>query len=109
MIFLDVFSKVPDQRDFTSQHQLPEILFIALAVMLRGASNCTEMALFARNRLDLLRQFIPLDRGAPSHDTFSRVLAALDPASFNTAFMRFMDAFGAQARLDCPKGQRGRR
>lgn len=63
------------------------------------------MALFARNRLDLLRQFIPLERGAPSHDTFSRVLAALDPAALNAAFMPFMAAFGAQARIDAPKGQ----
>ena len=105
MMFLDVFGEVPDPRDFTSRYPLPEMLFIALAAVLCGAQNCTEMALFARNRLDLLRQFIPLEHGAPSHDTFSRVLAALDPAAFNKAFMRFMEAFGAQARLDCPKGQ----
>ncbi|MER8751490.1 transposase family protein, partial [Mesorhizobium sp. M1050] len=79
MVFLDVFGEVPDPRDLTAQHSLPEILFVALAAVLCGATHCTEMELFARNRLDLLRQFIPLERGAPSHDTFSRVLAALDP------------------------------
>jgi predicted transposase YbfD/YdcC len=84
---------------------LPEILFVALAAVLCGATHCTEMALFARNRLDLLRQFVPLKHGAPSHDTFSRVLASLDPVVFNAAFMRFMAAFGAQARIDAPKGQ----
>ncbi|MFZ5792329.1 MAG: ISAs1 family transposase [Pseudomonadota bacterium] len=105
MVFLDVFGEVPDPRDFTAQHELPEILFVALAAVLCGATHCTEMALFAKNRLDLLRQFIPLKHGAPSHDTFSRVLAALDPVAFNDAFMRFMTAFGAQARIDLPKGQ----
>lgn len=105
MVFLDVFGEVPDPRDLTAQHPLPEILFVALAAVLCGATHCTEMELFARYRLDLLRQFIPLERGAPSHDTFSRVLAALDPVALNDAFMRFMAAFGAQARIDTPKGQ----
>jgi predicted transposase YbfD/YdcC len=105
MVFLDVFGEVPDPRDLTAQHPLPEILFVALAAVLCGATHCTEMELFARNRLDLLRQFIPLERGAPSHDTFSRVLAALDPVALNDAFMRFMTAFGEQARIDAPKGQ----
>jgi len=105
MEFLEIFGEVPDPRDFTAQHPLPEILFIALAAVLCGASNCTDMVLFAEGRLDLLRQFIPLRRGVPSHDTFSRVLGALDPKAFNAAFMRFMAAFGEQARLDQPRGQ----
>ena len=58
------------------------------------------MAYFAEARLDLLRQFVPLKNGPPSHDTFSRVLRALDPAAFQVAFMRFMTAFGQQARID---------
>jgi predicted transposase YbfD/YdcC len=105
MVFLDVFGEVPDPRDLTTQHQLPEILFVALAAVLCGATHCTEMALFAKSRLDLLQQFIPLKHGAPSHDTFSRVLAALDPVAFNDAFMRFMADFGEQARRDLPRRQ----
>jgi predicted transposase YbfD/YdcC len=105
VVFVDIFGEVPDPRDFTAQHELPEILFVALAAVLCGATHCTEMALFAKSRLDLLRQFIPLQHGAPSHDTFSRVLAALDPVALNNAFMRFMAAFGEQARIDVPNGQ----
>lgn len=105
MVFLEIFGEIEDPRDFTAQHELTEILFIALAAVLCGATHCTEMVLFARARLALLRQFIPLEHGVPSHDTFSRVLAALDPLAFNQAFMRFMAAFGEQARIDLPKGQ----
>lgn len=105
MDFLEIFGEVEDPRDFTAQHSLPEILFVALAAVLCGAQHCTEMAMFAEGRLEMLRQFIPLKRGAPSHDTFSRVLGALDPVGFNAAFMRFMAAFGAQARQDRPPGQ----
>ena len=105
MVFLDVFGEIEDPRDYTARHPLPEILFIALAAVLCGATHCTEMVFFAKGRLELLRQFIPLEHGVPSHDTFSRVLRSLDPASFNAAFTRFMAAFGAQARSDAPKGQ----
>jgi predicted transposase YbfD/YdcC len=105
MVFLDIFKEVPDPRDFTAQHDLTEILFIALSAVLCGATHCTEMVLFAKSRLDLLQQFIPLENGVPSHDTFSRVLGALDPVAFNAAFMCFMAAFGEQARIDVAKGQ----
>lgn len=100
-----MFEEVPDPRDFTTQHPLPEILFIALSAVLCGATSCTEMVYFAEGRLELLREFIPLKRGVPSHDTFSRVLGMLDPAAFNAVFVRFMAAFGEQARQDQPRGQ----
>jgi predicted transposase YbfD/YdcC len=103
MIFLDIFGEVPDPRDFTAQHELSEMLFMAFAAVLCGATNCTEMALFAKGRLDLLRQVIPLKHGVPSHDTFSRVFAALDPVAFNAAFMHFLAAFGDAARAPGPK------
>jgi len=105
LVFLEIFDEVPDPRDFTAQHPLPEILFIALAAVLCGATHCTDMALFAKSRFELLRRFIPLEKGPPSHDTFSRVLGALDPVAFNAAFTRFMAAFGAQARIDLPTRQ----
>jgi predicted transposase YbfD/YdcC len=77
---------------------LTDILFVALAAMLCGATHCTEMAYFARTRLELLRRFVPLQGGAPSHDTFARVFRLLDPRAFNTAFARLMTAFGQEAR-----------
>ncbi len=100
MLFLDAFEEVPDPRDFTARHALADVLFVAFAAMLCGATHCTDMALFAEPRLKLLRQFVPLKHGAPSHDTFSRVFRALDPKAFEAAFRRFMAAFGQAARQD---------
>lgn len=100
MVVIDVLGEVPDPRGYNSQHALTDVLFVALAAVLCGAVHCTEMAMFAETRLALLRQFVPLEKGAPSHDTFTRVLGALDPQAFNAAFQRFMAAFGDQARAD---------
>lgn len=103
MKFLEVFGEIPDPRDFTSVHKLPEILFVTFAAMLCGAVHCTEFAVFGKARLELLRQFVPLEDGIPSHDTFGRVLAALDPAATEAAFKAFMADFGKQARIDAPR------
>jgi predicted transposase YbfD/YdcC len=100
MLLTEVLDEVPDPRGYNAVHDLTDVLFVALAAVLCGAVHCTEMAFFAKTRLGLLRQFVPLERGAPSHDTFTRVQGALDSQAFQAAFGRFMAAFGAQARAD---------
>jgi predicted transposase YbfD/YdcC len=100
MLILDVLDEIPDPRRCNAVHDLTDILFVAFSAMLCGAINCTEMAIFAETRLELLRQFVPLRNGPPSHDTFSRVFRVLDPGAFYAAFGRLMSAFGAQARTD---------
>jgi DDE_Tnp_1-associated len=52
---------------------LLEILFVALAAVLCGAKSCTDMSDFGRRKIDLLRRFVPLEKGVPSHDVFSDV------------------------------------
>src|SRR5882672_3186992 len=100
MPIVEILDKIPDPRRYNAQHDLTDILFAAFAAMLCGATNCTEMALFTEARLTLLRRFVPLSDGAPSHDTYSRVFRMLDPTAFHTAFQQLIAAFGAQARQD---------
>ncbi len=95
--FKSTFSDYPDSRDQKSWYELHEILFIAFAAVLCGAKNCVEIAECARAKLPLLRQFLILKHGAPSHDTFSRVFRLLDPKAFEACFARFMDTFRTQA------------
>jgi predicted transposase YbfD/YdcC len=104
MVILKLLEEVPDPRDTNARHDLVDVLFVALAAMLCGAVHCTEMALFAEARLTLVRRFVPLKHGAPSHDTFTRILGALDPQAFEPVLQRFMAAFGAEARFDRPAG-----
>ena len=108
MLILDVLEEIPDPRGYNAIHDLTDVLFVALAAMLCGATHCTEMAWFAKTRLELLRQFVPLKSGAPSHDTFSRVFRLLDPEAMSRALGRFMSAFGEQARQDLARLDTGR-
>jgi predicted transposase YbfD/YdcC len=91
---VEYFGAVADPRAGNARHDFLEVIFVALAASLCGAEDCTEMALFARAKLEVLRQVVKLDHGAPSHDTFSRVFRMIAPEPFEAAFAAFMKAFG---------------
>lgn len=92
--FVAIFEDVPDPRDINAQHDLTEILFIAVAATLCGADSCAAFAAFGRAKEPLLRQFLALKHGIPSHDTFSRVFRHLDPKALEAALGRFVEAIG---------------
>ena len=60
-----------------------------------GAESCVDFAEFAEDRATLLREFLSLRNGLPSHDTFGRVFRLLDPAAFARSFEAFLDDLGA--------------
>jgi len=91
--FKKVFRRLPDPRADNASHDLLEVLFIALAAVLCGADSCSDMADFGRSKEELLRLFLRLEHGIPSHDTFSRVFRLLKPQAFELVFRRFMAAF----------------
>src|SRR5882724_11523139 len=97
--FRKAFRQLPDPRADNARHDLLEVLFIALAAMLCGAESCSDMADFGESKEDLLRVFLRLEHGIPSHDTFSRVFRLLKPEAFEAAFRRFMAAFAKANRL----------
>src|SRR5665213_3776111 len=91
--FKKVFRRLADPRAANARHDLLEVLFIALAATLCGATSCSEMADFGQSKEGLLRLMLRLEHGIPSHDTFSRVFRLLKPQAFERAFRRFMAAF----------------
>jgi predicted transposase YbfD/YdcC len=91
--FTTCFSAVEDPRAGNARHDLLELMFVALAAVLCGAEDCTDMAAFARAKLGFLQQVVKLEHGAPSHDTFSRVFRLLAPEPFEAAFAQFTATF----------------
>jgi predicted transposase YbfD/YdcC len=94
--FRAAFEGIGDPRSGNRlRHDLLEVLFIALGASLCGAESCVDMAEFAAAKEDVLREFLTLPGGPPSHDTFSRIFRLLDPEQFHTAFQSFMADFAA--------------
>jgi predicted transposase YbfD/YdcC len=91
--FKKAFRTLPDPRAENARHDLLELLVIALAAVLCGATSCSEMEEFGLSKEGLLRLFLRLEHGIPSHDTFSRVFRLLNPGAFEAAFRRFMAGF----------------
>jgi predicted transposase YbfD/YdcC len=83
-----------DPRADNARHDLVEIVIIALAATLAGAKSCTEFEFFGNGRLELLRRFLELEHGIPSHDTFSNVFRALDPQGLEAVLRKFGKRFG---------------
>jgi DDE_Tnp_1-associated len=76
---INLLEEVPDPRvDRSKDHDLADILVIALCTILCGGDSFYDMEEFAQVRLDWLKTFLRLRNGAPSHDTFNRVFQALD-------------------------------
>jgi len=78
---VECFTEVTDPRiDRCRRHKLIDLLVIAVCAMLCGAEGFTEMEEFGLARREWLARFLELPSGIPSHDTFGRVFALLDPA-----------------------------
>ncbi len=62
---------------------------IAVCTLLCAGETFNDMEDFGLAKLDWFKTFLRLRNGIPSHDTFNRVLAALDPKAFLDCFLRW--------------------
>jgi predicted transposase YbfD/YdcC len=66
------------------------LLVVAVSAVLSGADTFVEIEAWAKEKLEWLREYLKLEQGIPSHDTFGRVFAAIDPDEFGAAFVRWV-------------------
>lgn len=78
-----------------TRHQLLDIVAIAICAVVCGADTWVEVEAFGRAKAAWFRTFLALPHGIPSHDTFGRVFAVLDPDQFEAGFRSWVAAVAA--------------
>jgi predicted transposase YbfD/YdcC len=90
------FHTLEDPRiERTKKHSLLDILVIALCTLLTGGEGFQDMELFGKSKRQWLQTFLALPHGIPSHDTFGRVFARLNPTRFQECFLSWTRAVAA--------------
>lgn len=90
-LFTPFFGTLTDPRlDRSKRHTLLDILVLALCATLGGANGWADIERFGQAKRKFFRQFLELPHGIPSHDTFGRVFARLDPAALLAAIRNWL-------------------
>ena len=90
LIFLE---SVADPRvNRNRRHKLVDILVIAVCGFLAGCEGWVDVELFGISKQKWLEKFLELPNGVPSHDTFGRVFALLDPQQLARVLRQFVQA-----------------
>ncbi len=94
-LFSRYFSGMKDPRRTSKGHHLyplEEILFLCISAVISGMDDWTSITMFGHLKLSWLRQYLPYQRGIPSHDVLGKVFAALDPVQFSTCFRDWVNS-----------------
>src|SRR5258708_3356676 len=97
------FSALGDPREErTKLHELLYIITIAICAVICGADDWVEIEQFGNDKRAFFDKFLVLQNGIPSHDTFGRVFARLNPEQFQACFLEWVQdlvrASGEQLR-----------
>ena len=85
------FSDMKDPRiDRCKLHLLEDIVFISIASVLSGAETWNEIEMYGKQKEQWLSSFLSLPNGIPTHDTFNRFFAALEPQEFEKQFIKWV-------------------
>jgi predicted transposase YbfD/YdcC len=97
-VFIAECARIQDHRQPGKiEYPLHEILFALLVGVLCTANSVYHAMLFAAEKIDFLREFLPYANGVASHDTACRALRYIDRKEFSKFFTGWIERiFGVE-------------
>lgn len=95
---LRFFRDVPDPRGRNVWHSLSDVLTIAILAVFCGSRGWADVEFWAHNHKSWLGSFLKLAHGIPTHDTFDRVFASIDPVAFEKCFVTWSNTLVASGK-----------
>ncbi|WNZ44271.1 ISAs1 family transposase [Leptolyngbya boryana CZ1] len=90
------FADLADPRDERGKdHLLIDIITITICAVICGAESWVDIELYGQSKQAWFSTFLKLPHGIPSHDTFARVFARLDPEAMQQCFLGWIRAISA--------------
>ncbi len=90
-VALRLFSGLQDRRQESKlMHNLLDIVIITVIGVMCGCTDWEEVAEFGRGREEVLREYLKLTNGIPSHDTFRRVFGLIAPEELQQSTAQFL-------------------
>ena len=87
------FGQIKEPRvERTKKHKLIDIIAIAILAVISGAEGWVAIETYGKAKEDWLKTFLSLENGIPSHDTFSRVFARIEPEEFEKGFKNWLES-----------------
>ncbi len=87
------FRRLKDPRvTGRSRHLLIDIITLAICGVIGNCDDWRDIQMFAQEREAWFRRFLRLPNGIPSHHTFERVFARLDPRRFASSCVDWLRA-----------------
>lgn len=87
----DYFVDVEDPRiERTKRHKLIDVITIAICAVICGADSWVAIETYGQAKQEWLKHFLDLPNGIPSHDTFARIFARINPQQFQECFLAWI-------------------
>jgi len=76
------------------RYALGEVLLLAVAAVTSDCDGLVDMEDYGRQKIDVLREFLPYRNGIPTHGQIGNIMGRLNPEQFRLCFAAWQKADG---------------
>ena len=89
--FAGIINGLEEHREISKvRYSISELFLVSISSMLSGANSWEDMEIYGREKLEMLREYLPFEHGYPCRHTLRRFFRGLDSSKFQAVFVEWM-------------------